>query len=46
MEKRYKETIGHIKNQLDMEKKNIKQLKTAKQNYMLEKGELEEFFNK
>ena len=45
MEKRYKETIGHIKNQLDMEKKTIKQLKNAKQNYMLEKGELEEFFN-
>lgn len=41
---RLKETIGHMYSQLEMERKNLRALKNAKTNYLLEKGELEDLF--
>jgi hypothetical protein len=43
-ENRYQETIHHLKNQLENEKKNLRIIKSAKTNYLLERGELESFF--
>jgi chromosome segregation ATPase len=41
---RLKETIGHLYSQLEIERKNLRGLKNAKTNYLLEKGELEDLF--
>ena len=41
---RIKETIGHMYSQLEAERKNLRNLKNAKTNFMLEKGELEDLF--
>ena len=41
---RIKETIGHMYSQLDIERKNLRSLKSAKTNFLLEKGELEDLF--
>lgn len=41
---RLKETIGHMYSQLEAERKNLRSLKNAKTNYLLEKGELEDLF--
>ena len=41
---RLKETIGHMYSQLEVERKNLRALKNAKTNYLLEKGELEDMF--
>jgi len=43
-ETQYIETINHLKSQLEAEKRNLRQIKSAKTNYLLEKGELEDFF--
>ena len=41
---RLKETIGHMYSQLEAERKNLRSLKNAKTNFLLEKGELEDLF--
>jgi hypothetical protein len=41
---RLKETIGHMYSQLEAERKNLRVLKNAKTNFLLEKGELEDLF--
>lgn len=43
-ETQYVETINHLKSQLEAERRNLRQIKSAKTNYLLEKGELEDFF--
>ncbi|CAG9316374.1 unnamed protein product [Blepharisma stoltei] len=44
VEERYNETIKHLKNQIDILKKSLHAQKSAQSNYVLEKGELEDFF--
>jgi hypothetical protein len=43
-EMKYAETIRHLKNQIDAEKKNAKSLRADKVNFMMQRNELEEFF--
>lgn len=43
-EDRYNETIRHLKNQIEVLKKSLQMQKSAQSNYVLEKGELEDFF--
>ena len=44
MEIRYVETINHLKSQLESERRLLRQIRSAKTNYITEKGELEDFF--
>ncbi len=44
IEHRYQETLQHLNNQLEAEKRNLKKLKASKANYVLEKGEFEDIF--
>jgi hypothetical protein len=44
LQSRFKETISHLKSQLEAENKTLKNLRSAKTNYLLEKGELEDIF--
>jgi hypothetical protein len=41
---KYVETIKHLKNQIDMEKKNARSLRADKVNFTTQRNELEEFF--
>eukprot|EP00347_Sterkiella_histriomuscorum_P002600 403367516 len=41
---KYAETIRHLKNQIDSEKKNARSLRAEKVNFMMQRNELEEFF--
>jgi hypothetical protein len=41
---KYVETIRHLKNQIDAEKKNARTLRADKVNFMMQRNELEEFF--
>jgi len=43
-ELKYAETIRHLKNQIDQEKKNARSLRADKVNFMMQRNELEEFF--
>lgn len=43
-ELKYAETIRHLKNQIDSEKKNARSLRAEKVNFMMQRNELEEFF--
>ena len=43
-ELKYIDTIKHLKNQIDNEKKNARNLKSEKVNFMSQRNELEEFF--
>ena len=43
-ELKYVETIKHLKNQIDSEKKNSRSLRADKVNFMMQRNELEEFF--
>ena len=43
-ELKYIETIRHMKNQSDNEKKNLRSLRAEKVNFMSQRNELEEFF--
>lgn len=43
-EVKYAETIRHLKNQIDSEKKNARSLRADKVNFMMQRNELEEFF--
>ena len=43
-EVKYVETIRHLKNQIDTEKKNARSLRADKVNFMMQRNELEEFF--
>lgn len=43
-EAQYIDTINRLKSQLQLERKNMRDIKSAKTNYLLEKGELEDFF--
>lgn len=43
-ELKYAETIRHLKNQIDTEKKNARSLRADKVNFMMQRNELEEFF--
>jgi hypothetical protein len=43
-ELKYVDTIKHLKNQIDSEKKNTRSLKANKVNFMTQRNELEEFF--
>ena len=43
-EQRYLKTIKHLQNQLEAQKKTLQLQKSASANYLLEKGELEDFF--
>ena len=41
---KYTETIRHLKNQIDTEKKNTRGIRADKVNFMMQRNELEEFF--
>lgn len=43
-EMKYVDTIKHLKNQIDSEKKNARCLRADKVNFMTQRNELEEFF--
>jgi FtsZ-binding cell division protein ZapB len=43
-EVKYQETIRHLKNSMDLEKKNGRSLRAEKVNVMMQRNELEEFF--
>jgi hypothetical protein len=43
-EVKYVDTIKHLKNQIDSEKKNARSLRAEKVNFIMQKNELEEFF--
>ena len=43
-EVKYVETIRHLKNQIDCEKKNARSLRAEKVNFIMQRNELEEFF--
>lgn len=43
-EVKYVETIRHLKNQIDSEKKNARSMRADKVNFMMQRNELEEFF--
>lgn len=43
-EVKYVETIRHLKNSIDSEKKNARSLRADKVNFMMQRNELEEFF--
>ena len=43
-EVKYAETIRHLKNTIDSEKKNARSLRAEKVNFMMQRNELEEFF--
>ncbi|CAG9324517.1 unnamed protein product [Blepharisma stoltei] len=41
---RFKQIVSHLQNQLEVERKTLKNLRGAKTNFILEKGELEDIF--
>lgn len=41
---RYKDTIAHLRNQLRLSQAALKRIRAVKTDYMLERGELEDFF--
>ena len=43
-EQRYKDTITHLRNQLRVSQSALKRIRAVKTDYMLERGELEDFF--
>lgn len=43
-EQRYKDTIAHLRNQLRVSQTTLKRIRAVKTDYMLERGELEDFF--
>ena len=43
-EQRYKDTISHLRNQLNVSQSALRRIRAVKTDYLLEKGELEDFF--